>query len=181
MNISAEQQRRHEEIYGKSYPPPFEFEQIAPHLWAGRNPLSAPDIEQLMAAGVTHILDLRQESEWTAPRFGAEALDWINQRGLTRVHCKILDMGAPDDAALDQACAFLRAIEQDNSGVYVHCRAGMERTAAVLIAWIATSENLDYDTALQRARSKRAILAPLPGQERAVRRWLAAKSKTHGK
>ena len=152
---------------------PFEYSRIESNLLAGRNPLTAEDIDCLIAEGVTHILDLREPREWTAPWVGEEALAAIEQRGLHRLHVRVEDMGAPGMVAFDQAVEFLETALQDpKSQVYVHCRAGMERTAAILVAWYARRNNVSYEEALSALRLRRRILAPLPNQERATRQWL---------
>lgn len=159
---------------------PFEYSRIAPDLLAGRNPLTAADVTQLAAEGVTHILDLREPFEWLPPRLGLEALTEIERRGLTRCSIPITDGGAPGGEDFDRCVAFLTAtFSNTQAQVYVHCRAGMERTAAILIAWYARQECVSYEMALQKLQMQRPILAPLPEQEQATRRWLKCHHATN--
>lgn len=122
---------------------------------------------------MTHVLDLREDWEWEPPRFGLEALAGL-QDGVIRRHIPVVDMGAPTPAQLDEAVAFLEeTLQKPGTLVYVHCRAGAERTGAVLVAFHAWRHRLGYDAALRELRSRRPLLNPLPVQEAAVRRWLA--------
>lgn len=165
--------QQHHEFYSTANLPPFQYDRVAPRLWAGRNPLTAIDIENLQAAGVTHILDLREPHEWAPPRYGVQALHEIEQAGLTRLHLPITDMGAPTPVELQKAVEFIDGVmAEPKTGLYVHCRAGMERTAAILIAWWARKHKTTYEAALAALREGRPILKPLPSQEAAVRRWL---------
>lgn len=172
-----EELRRHQEVYATPDLPPFDYERVGDQVLAGRNPLTARDVALLAAEGVTHVLDLRQESEWKAPRrFGSEAVEAMRTRGMQRRHLPIRDMGAPAPADLEAACAFLEeALSDPAAHVYVHCRAGHERTAAILIAFHACRHGVSYDGALKALRGGRPTLRPLPEQERAVRKWLRSR------
>ena len=138
---------------------------------AGRNPLTAAEVDLLVAEGVTYFLDLREPIEWLAPRLGEEALEEIEQRQLTRCHVPIIDGNAPHREEFDQCAAFIEIIRQNSQAqVYIHCRTGMGRTAAILIAWVAREEGLTCEQSFRNLKLKRPILAPEPEQERAARR-----------
>lgn len=160
----------HRQIYQTPHLPQFECHMISPRLLAGRNPLTERDVEWLEDMGVTHDLDLREEHEWLPPRFGLEAVQRLGGR---RRWLPVRDMGAPTPAALDKACQYLNEVlARPGSVVYVHCRAGRERTAAILVAYYAKQYHMSYDQALTLLRERRPSLMPLPNQERAVRRWV---------
>jgi protein-tyrosine phosphatase len=55
--------------------------------------------------------------------------------------------------------------------VYVHCRAGWQRSAAVATAVLARREGIDVDEALRRIRARRPEAEPLPHQAEGLRRW----------
>ena len=168
--------RGHLEIYGTPHLPAFEMEWLDRRIAAGRNPLSARDVATLRAAGISHVLDLREEREWTAPRFGAGAVDAMEKAGIARLHLPIVDMSAPKPDDLERAVAWIeQSLAQPDAKVYLHCRAGMERTAAIAIAFWIAREGISYDAAFRNLRGKRAIFAPLPAQERAVKEWMKAR------
>lgn len=172
-DLTPEQITQHETIYDTPYLPPFNADWVTPRIMAGRNPLSAQDVAWLAAQGITHILDLREAREWKPPKFGHAALEAIKQRGLKRLHLEVWDMHAPKPQTFETACQFIEeALLQPHAKVYVHCRAGMERTAAILIAYYAKANRVSYDEALHKLRKARPILAPLPAQEQAARHWI---------
>jgi hypothetical protein len=86
----------------------------------------------------------------------------------------VTDGGAPSPGALDVAVRWMaRVAKQDGSRIFVHCRAGQERTAAVLAAYVATHSAFTLDQAIEWLAASRYGGRPLPSQEHAVREWLA--------
>jgi atypical dual specificity phosphatase len=162
----------HQQVYATSGLPAFEFDRIEDWLLAGRNPLTAIDVEQMLAQGVTHVLDLREEQEWRHPRFGAEAVAALQARGVERLHLPVVDTLGPSPEQFEAACAFLAAAErQPGARVYVHCRGGWERTAAVLTAYVARRDALPWRDALCLLQGQRDKFRLWPAQETAVRAW----------
>ena len=168
--------RGHLEIYTTPGLPGFEMQWLDRRIAAGRNPLSVRDVADLRAAGITHVLDLREESEWAAPRFGNAAVEAMAKMDINRMHLPIVDMGAPQPLDFDRANAWIeKALALPNAKVYLHCRAGMERTAAIALAFWIAREGISYDAAFRNLKGKRPIFQPLPAQERAVKQWMAAR------
>ena len=164
----------HDRIYSTPGLPRFEIHELDERLLAGRNPLSAIDAQRLVDVGVTHVVDLREPHEWEAPgRFGRAAVEELGVLGVERLHAPVTDGGAPSAETLDAAVRWIsRVAEQDGSRIFVHCRAGQERTAAVLAAYVATHWALTLDQAIDWLASRYGG-RPLPPQEDAVREWLA--------
>lgn len=168
--------RKHLDIYNTPNLPGFEMEWLNRRIAAGRNPLSVRDVVALRAAGITHVLDLREESEWTPPRFGSAAIDAMAKMGIARMHLPIKDMSAPDSLDFDRANIWIdKALAQPNAKIYLHCCAGMERTAAIALAFWMARERISYDAAFRNLKSKRPIFKPLPAQEIAVIKWAAGR------
>src|ERR1700722_6885887 len=76
--------------------PPFAFVEVTPRLLSGRAPLTTDQVAELRQRGVTHVLDLREPVEWTAPRrLGAEAIRSMEETGLSHLNIPIKDVEAP--------------------------------------------------------------------------------------
>jgi protein tyrosine phosphatase (PTP) superfamily phosphohydrolase (DUF442 family) len=166
----------HDQVYATPGLPAFEFDRIEDWLLAGRNPLTAVDVDRLLALGVTNVLDLREEMEWLPPRFGAEAVAALQARGVQRLHLPVADTRGPSPEQFDAACEFLKQAEQrPGARVYVHCRGGWERTAAVLIAYYVRRDGLPWRDALRWLQGQRDKFRLWPEQEAAVRAWTAAR------
>ncbi|MEW8979274.1 MAG: dual specificity protein phosphatase family protein [Symbiobacterium sp.] len=175
--------QRHRRVYTSSADlPRFEFSWIEDWLLAGRNPLTALDVKLLVALGVTHILDLREEKEWTPPKFGAEALDAIASMGLKRLHLPVRDGFSPSPEQFEAACDFLASVEHGRGErVYVHCRGGMERTACVLTAYVARRSGEPWQAVLAQLQRRRPKFRLWPDQERGLREWTGGgSSDRHG-
>jgi ADP-ribosyl-[dinitrogen reductase] hydrolase len=169
---------RHQIVYSKPGLPTFTGFLASPGLFAGRNPLTDMDIEHLMARGIGVIIDLREDHEWAEPgRYGSEAVAAEPWSDLRRCHVPVRDGEAPGPDDLDRVWEILRQDARKASGdVYVHCRAGRERTGAILVAYVARSEGISFDKALRRLQEGGCPIHLLPDQETAVRRWLEEQS-----
>ncbi len=163
---------RHELVYSKPTLPEIRVRKLDDRILYGRNPLTAKDVEALIAAGVTRVLDLRENHEWSRPgRYGREAvaaLDWCN---VERVSVAIVDGDAPSCEQLDQTWQIL-AESPVEGATYIHCRAGIERTGSVIAAYLARRDGHSFDDTLRRLNEAHAGLFPLPVQAETVRRWL---------
>ncbi len=147
---------------------------VAERVLAGRNPLSEEDVLQLGALGVTHVLDLREEREWADPsRLGREAVEALSRDGIERRSVPIRDGTAPSAADLTAATAWIdEVLARPGTRLFIHCRAGLERTATILAAWTARHEGLDFETALRRIRERGYPGHPLEHQAAAAVDWL---------
>ena len=167
---------RHRLVYATPKLPAFEVGEALPGVLYGRNPLTGQDVEELISRGVTHVMDLREDKEWNAPgRFGREAVAALEWCGVERVAVTVADTRAPEREALDRAWKVMSdALVEEGGRVFVHCRAGRERTGAILVAYLARRDGLGYADALARLRDGGCAVRPLPDQERAVKSWLEA-------
>jgi rhodanese-related sulfurtransferase len=151
----------------------FTWDEIAPGVHAGRAPIFRRDIWRLRARGVTHILDLREDLEWDGPgRRGGSAIAEIEMLGLSRLCVAIRDMGTPSVRHLDEAVAYLDAALHLGGSVYVHCRAGVQRTGAIAAAWFARQQRCSIDEAVEQLRERRPDFEPMVFQVAAARDWL---------
>lgn len=155
--------------------PEFWFFELEQRLLYGRNPLTADDVEKLIAEGVTRVLDLREDREWSRPdRCGREAVATFEKCGVVRESVPIADTTAPTLEQLDRTWDALSAALSQGDTVFVHCRGGIERTGTVIAAFLARRDGLPVDEILRRLEQDSPRLHPLPHQIKAVRRWLAA-------
>ena len=99
------------------------WNEVTDQLWVGRW-LNRKDAAALRAAGAVAVLDLTCEFDGCGRR-----------EGLAYLNVPVLDLTRPTRADLDQAVAFIDA-HADRGPVYVHCKAGFSRSAAVAGAYL---------------------------------------------
>lgn len=163
---------RHRLVYDKPRIPGFEFHRAIPGILCGRNPLTAGDVATLHEVGVQRVLDLRMDDEWDIPtRFGREAIAAMQWAGIERASVPVVDEQALSAEELDRTWEILSAADEERI-LYVHCRAGIERTGSALGAFLARSQGLSLADALDRLNDAGCALRPLPHQVAAVQRWL---------
>lgn len=119
------------------------WDELTPAVWIGRV-LSETEAEAAVAQGVTAVLDL--STEFSEP---------AAFRKLKYCNVPILDLTTPTHDQLDRAVAFI-AQQSAKGVVYVHCKAGYSRTAAVAGAYLlASHEAATVEDALVRLRAVR--------------------------
>jgi ADP-ribosyl-[dinitrogen reductase] hydrolase len=107
--------------------------------------LPPSDYERLRAAGVTHVVDLREESDTDTAR--------LQDLGIAQQHVPVPDNGPPTTAQLVEIAALVTDGNAD-ACVYVHCKGGFGR-AATMAAGLLVAQGLAVDEAIEQVRSAR--------------------------
>jgi 1-acyl-sn-glycerol-3-phosphate acyltransferase len=116
--------QRASRAYYRRYSRPYDA--VVPGVWMGRV-LDEAEATRAAAAGVAAVLDLTAEFDEPSP-FTTVAYKNV----------QTLDLTAPSAEALDAAVQFVS--EHTRRGiVYVHCKVGYSRSAAVVAAWLLAS------------------------------------------
>jgi protein-tyrosine phosphatase len=153
----------------------FGFAEVANDLLVGAYPQDADDVAALGEAGVTRIFNLVRDLE-----YGAGARDAcvaaLDEAGIEERRVQVIDYGGllPDqiELAAQTALAWLDQGER----VYVHCRAGWQRSAAVAAAIVALREGVEPPEALELIRERKPTANPLAHQRRDLFRWWAERN-----
>jgi protein-tyrosine phosphatase/membrane-associated phospholipid phosphatase len=142
------------------------WDEVTRGIFIGRI-LSPSEAAAAVQQGVTAVLDLTAEFSEAAP---FRAVKYLN--------LPILDLTTPTPDQLDAAAAFIAA-ESAHGKVYVHCKIGYSRSAAVVGAYLLVSrEAATAEEAVMRLRKVRPAIIIRPeamealrafGAERAVR------------
>jgi predicted protein tyrosine phosphatase/membrane-associated phospholipid phosphatase len=135
------------------------WNEVVPSLWVGRR-LNEREARRAVRQGVAAVLDLTAEfSEPAAFR----ALAYLN--------LPVTDLTAPSPAQLATAVAFIQR-ERARGTVYVHCKIGYSRSAAVVGAWLrAAGIAPDPADAIALMRRARPTLVVRPEAGTAIARW----------
>lgn len=143
-------------------------------LIVGALPLDEADIRMLSALGVTRVLNLVEDGEYKrgARRKVERALEKaeVEERRLSTE-----DFGSLSPELLEQATAQVNAWLDDGQTVYLHCRAGWQRSAAVAAGAITLRAGVELDTALRMVQALKNTADPLPHQRDDLQRWLSSR------
>jgi membrane-associated phospholipid phosphatase/predicted protein tyrosine phosphatase len=132
------------------------WNEVVPGLWMGRR-LNEREARRAVRRGVTAVLDLT--AEFSEP----EAF-----RAVAYLNLPVTDLTAPGPEALKAAVAFIQR-ERARGTVYVHCKIGYSRSAAVVGAYLrAAGIAPDPDDAIAHMRRARPTLVVRPEAEAAI-------------
>lgn len=112
---------------------------------------AAAELKELRAHKITHVLNCADDvenffdGEFTYLRLEIE--DFGQDKGISRV--------------FGDAFKFLEEVKASQQRVLVHCAAGANRSASVVIAWIMHSRQLSLKEAFKVVKSKRKGISPL--------------------
>lgn len=124
------------------------WDRLTDRVWIGRK-LNAAEARRAIAGGVTAVLDLTGEFAESWPFL---AIDYLQ--------LSAMDLTAPSAGQLDRAIEFINAAA---GVVYIHCKIGYSRTAAVAGAYLLTSgraETVEQAVAMLRHARPSIIIRP---------------------
>ena len=152
----------------------FAYARLSDSLLAGRMPYAGEHVRRLAGDGVTDVVNLCRDVEyWEGERAAVELA--YRETGIAEHRLAVSDGGTVPARILDQAAAIAAA----GRVVYVHCRGGRERSAAVSVGLLALALGVPADEALKLARSSWPVFQPLDWQLAAVRAWVASRTGSH--
>jgi protein-tyrosine phosphatase len=148
----------------------FGFGSVGEGLLTGAYPLDADDVAALAEAHVDEVYNLCEDTEYgEGERAAVEAA--LAAAGITERRLSFTDYGNLPAPALEQATMEVSAALAVGHRVYLHCRAGWQRSAAVAAGVIALREGLPIGLALDRLRERRPAAEPLAHQTADLLAW----------
>jgi protein-tyrosine phosphatase len=146
------------------------YASVYDRLIVGAYPCDEADVRMLAALGVSRVLNLVEDTEYErgARRKVEKALA---KEQIEEVRLNTEDYGALTDELLEQGTTQVNDWLDGGEIVYVHCRAGWQRSAAVATGAIALRDGVDLDTALAQVQQLKATADPLPHQREDLQRW----------
>uniref|UniRef100_H2YEC9 Protein-serine/threonine phosphatase n=1 Tax=Ciona savignyi TaxID=51511 RepID=H2YEC9_CIOSA len=122
--------------------------QILPHLYLGSAHHAAQENE-LAALGITAVLNASSTCEnHFANRFRYKRIP-------------VEDNGQADISSwFDGAIAFINEEQRKGGKVFVHCLAGISRSATICIAYLITCKGVSLNDAFRYVKSRRNVISP---------------------
>ena len=151
------------------------FGQVGDNLLIGAYPQDADDVSALVEAGVTCVFNLVQDIEYEGD--GREACATaLADAGILEERVEVVDYGNLLPGHIERAVQTVRPWLADGECVYVHCRAGMQRSATVAAAIVALEEECSPAEALRRINERNPRANPLEHQRQDLVRWWKARA-----
>ncbi|MEY2513475.1 MAG: hypothetical protein QOJ89_833 [bacterium] len=153
------------------------FAEVGENLLMGAYPQDAADVAELSRAGVTRIFNLVQDIEYEpGAREGCEAA--LADFGIDEQRAELVDFGAVPAAQIEDAAQAVVRWLDEGERVYVHCRAGWQRSATVVAAIVALREGINIAQALQVLRERKPTANPLMHQRADLLDWWLLRTRS---
>ena len=146
------------------------FSLIEPGLWLGGAPSEPRDLQWLLEAGVTAILDLRAERFEPVPFYAAH--DIAHRR------YRVPDIEVPGPDVLTGAVDWIVEQRTDERTILVHCAKGRGRSAAVLAGYLMRERGMTFDEAYDLLHGKRDLVKLEDRHRRVLEPWAAGRRPT---
>jgi protein-tyrosine phosphatase len=155
------------------------FAEVADGLLTGAYPTDESDVEALAAQDVTAIFNLCEDSEYAQGERDAVAAA-LSEHGIPERRLCLVDYGNLMPGHLEQATREVLEWLEGGERVYLHCRAGWQRSATVAAAVLALRDGVEPDVALASIRKRKPSAEPLAHQLEDLWRWWQARSVRDG-
>ena len=130
------------------------FSEITESLYLGARP-NAERVEELKAAGITHVVSCLKEDERAGVAFLREDFEHL----FLSVHDGI-DQDIAGNFSQFFAFAATAVAGDPRTKLLVHCEVGVSRSPSLVIAWLMKTERMSFFDAVSHVRSKRFQVLP---------------------
>lgn len=148
----------------------FGFADVGDGLVMGAYPQDADDVAAIGAAGVTRVFNLVQDLEYD-PGAREACVTAFAGAGIEERRVELVDYGSLTPAQIEESAQAVLAWLDEGERVYVHCRAGWQRSATVVAAILALREDVSPHEALEVLRERKPTANPLAHQRADLFRW----------
>ncbi len=154
----------------------FGFAEVGHGLLVGAYPLDAEDVAEIAGAGVEVVYNLVEDEEYEVGERDA-ATAALEAAGVSERRLPLVDYGNVPEAALDRAVDEVLGDLEAGRRVYVHCRAGWQRSATVAAGVLALREGLPIEDALAVLRERKPTAEPLGHQRADLLAWWRTRAR----
>ncbi len=148
----------------------FGYTEVADDLLIGAYPQDADDVAELKGESVTRVFNLVQDLEYDE---GARdvATAALEDAGIEERRLELVDYGGILPGHMEEAVQEVLGWLDAGERVYLHCRAGWQRSAAVAAGVVALRDEISLLEALERIRDRKPTADPLPHQREDLATW----------
>jgi atypical dual specificity phosphatase len=153
----------------------FGYAEVADDLLIGAYPQDCDDVAVLRAEGVTRVLNLVQDAEYD-PGGRDACVAALADAGIEERRVEVVDYGNLLPGHIELATRTGLEWLARGERVYLHCRAGMQRSATIAAAIVMLRDGLGAPEALERVRARKPSAKPLSHQRQDLLRWWARRN-----
>lgn len=146
------------------------FADVHRDLIIGAYPLDDEDVAMIAHLGVDRLLNLVEDSEYRVGEREAVEPE-LKHAGITEQRLDLADYGGLPSNEIEAAVTLVNKWLDEGHRVYVHCRAGWQRSAAVAAGVVAIREQRNIEEALEVVQIRKPSADPLPHQREDLVRW----------
>lgn len=150
------------------------FSDVYDHLIVGAVPLDASDVGRLARLGVSRVLNLVEDREYP-PKARVAVTRALADGDIIEERRSSEDFGSLSTDLLNEASQLVNTWLDEGELVYLHCRAGWQRSVTVAGAVLATRLRIDPDDALRQIQARKPTAKPLPHQREDLLAWWNAR------
>ncbi len=155
------------------------FADVFDDLFVGAYPLDQDDVGMLARLGVNRVLNLTEDGEYgPGDRQAVERA--LAAARIEECRVSLVDYGGLPAENLESAVQEVNRWLDDGARIYIHCRAGWQRSAAVAAAVVALREGIGIDEALAYVQGRKPSADPLPHQREDLQRWWESRREGSG-
>ena len=141
------------------------FSQVTPQLWLGGAPTYGRDFDEILAMGITGVVDMRAEREAEAAFFA--------EHDIALRQYFVPDVTVPNEEILTDAVESITTWVGEGRTVLIHCAKGRGRSATVLAAYLMKTEGMSFEQVSEFLTEKRALVKLQDRHREVLESWIA--------
>jgi protein-tyrosine phosphatase len=146
------------------------FADIADELLIGAYPIDRSDVDMLERLRIDRIVNLVEDAEY-APGVREVVIEAFEAAGIVERRLPLIDYAGFASIEIEAAVRQVNEWLDEGHRVYLHCRAGWQRSAAVAAGVIAIRQGVGIDEALAIVQQRKPSAEPLPHQREDLEWW----------
>ncbi|CAF0915414.1 unnamed protein product [Rotaria sordida] len=142
--------------------------QITTYCYLGCLP-TASDVKTLNNIGIEYVVNMC--AEYNGPR------KTYKKYNIKQLHLPTIDCTAPSLKTIEKAIQFMNEAYTNNKKIFVHCKAGMGRSATIVLCHLVANEKMSLENALKLIKEKRPEVTTSIIRYVSVKQFLASLKK----
>ncbi|CAF1116209.1 unnamed protein product [Adineta ricciae] len=141
------------------------YSQISTHCYLGCLPLPS-DVAELNKVAIKNVVNMC--AEYRGPRKTYE------KYGIKQLYLPTIDTVSPSRQTIEKAMKFMKEALDRNENIFVHCKAGMGRSATIVYCHLIANEHMTPEDAMKLIKEKRPEVTTSLIHYYSVKRFLAS-------